>query len=289
MRSIAATFLAALLLILSQGAAAAQTVVIDTVIGATDGTRLELHTQNGSVQVGSWDRAAIRVVARAKTAAPIRIESRGSHLMVHAPGPRRGNDPVAFDLTVPRSADVSIHGQNAPVTLRDAGGRVEVHTINGAITVNGGRGRVELHSVNGRVEVNGSRGDVSISTVNHGATLRNVSGTISVSAVNGTVRLDGIDSRSVEATTVQGEIHFAGALRSDGVYRLNSHNGLILMRIACDASAHVTVVTYNGSLRSECPVTLTEGPNARRFDITLGAGQAQVELTSFNGKIELRP
>lgn len=287
MKRIAYALVAPLLLALTPGAAA-QDVVVDTLVSVGAGTRVELHNMNGAVAVGTWDRSAVRVVARASQSVPIRVELRGSSLMVHVTDARHLMASVRYDVTVPRAADVEVHGQNSGVTMTDAGGRVEIHTVNGPVTVTGGRGRVEVHSVNGGVEVTGTRGDVSVSTVNQGSRVRDVVGDVSVNAVNGAVRMERIDGRRVEASNVQGEIHYVGAVRPDGVYKLSTHSGRLTMTLACDASARVTVSTFNGTLQSDCPVTLVEGPRARRFDITLGAGQAQIELTSFNGKIQLR-
>lgn len=273
---------------LAPGAAGAQVVVVDTLVGVRPDVRVEIHNMNGSIEVGAWDQESVRIVARARRGVPVRIDSRGAALVVQSPESLRRGASIDYDVTVPRSAAVEVHGQNSPVTISGVGGRVEVHTINGPVAVSGGRDRVEVHSVNGGIEVTGARGSVVVHTINQGAVVREVVGDVKVSAVNGSVTLERVDSRAVEATNVQGTIRYVGTIYRDGVYRLSSHNGGIVMTLACDASARVTVSTFNGTLQSDCPVTLVEGPKARRFDITLGAGEAQIELTSFNGKIELR-
>lgn len=277
----------ALALALAPAAASGQDVVVDSLVPMRADARVEIHNANGSVRVGTWDRAAVRVVARSSRPVPVRIDPGGATLVIHTPSAHQ-RPSVAYEVTVPRAADVEVHGQNSPVTVTEAGGRVQVHTLNGGVTVRGGRGHVELHSVNGPIEVTGTRGTVAIHTVNDAAILRDVVGDVTVATVNGRVSLERVDSRRVEATNVQGSIVFVGPIHPDGVYRLSSHNGGVAITLPCDASARITASTYNGTLQSDCPVTLQEGPRARRFDITLGAGEAQIVLTSFNGKIELR-
>ena len=279
--------LASLALALAPGAAAAQDVVIDSLVVVRPDARVVIHNANGSVRVGTWERSAVRVVARSSGRVPIRIEPGAATVVIHTDHPRQ-RATVAYEVTVPAGADVEVHGQNAPVTVTGAGGGVEVHTLNGGVTVRGGRGRVELHSVNGAVEVTGTRGDLEVHTVNHGAVVRDVVGDVSVTSVNGAVVLEAIDSRRVEATNVQGGVRYSGTVHGDGVYRFSSHNGGVVMALPESASAHVTVSTFNGTLVVDFPVTLDEGPGGKRFDFTLGAGDARIELTSFNGRIELR-
>lgn len=279
--------LASLVLALAPAVAAAQEVVIDSLVAVSPDARVEIHNANGSVRVGTWERPAVRIVARASSRVPIRIEPGGTTLVIHSAHPQR-RATVAYEVTVPRGADVAVHGQNTPVTVTGAEGRVEVHTMNGGVTVRGGRGRVELHSVNGPIEVTGVRGAVEVHTVNQGAVVRDVVGDVSVASVNGAVILEAIDSRNVQATSVQGGVRYAGSVHPDGLYRLSSHNGSVVMALPGDASAHVTVSTFNGTLRVDFPVTLNEGSGGKRFDFTLGSGDARIELTSFNGRIELR-
>ncbi|MDX1622882.1 MAG: DUF4097 family beta strand repeat-containing protein [Gemmatimonadota bacterium] len=289
MRTLVRYSLMTVVALLSPATVAAQTTTVDTLISVRPDGRLELHNGDGTVEIDVWNRDRVRLRARRDEPVPIRIEKKGVALVVRSPRQMERDAEIDYALTVPASMDLAIHGARSPVTVRGTAGRVEVHTTNGAVEVRGGRERVEVHTINGRVRISGTRGRVKVVGVNGPVTIRDMAGeAVTVNLVNGAVTLDEIDGGAVEAVTVNGRIRFQGVVRSEGSYQLNAHNGGIVFEIPEGTSARVHVSTFNGSFRTEFPVTIEDGPHGRRFDFTLGAGEARVELTSFNGTIELR-
>jgi DUF4097 and DUF4098 domain-containing protein YvlB len=91
----------------------------------------------------------------------------------------------------------------------------------------------------------------------------------------------------VDASTVNGDIFYAGPIRSGGRYSLSTHNGDITLTVAEGTSANVAVSTFNGEFESEFPVPLSGTRKGKGFNFTLGSGSAQVTLESFQGTIEL--
>lgn len=278
--------LPALALALAPATLAAQTTPVDTLVSVGPNARIELHAAKGTVHVSTWDRDAVRIVASAPRAVPLRIERKGAALVVHTKDGRAVR--VDYGLTAPRAADLVIHGVDSPVTIDGSNGKVEVHNVKGDVSVRGGRGRVGVHSVEGSIEITGARANVEVHSVNRPVVLRDVTGDVRVSVVNGAIECEGIDSSHVEATTVNGSIRYVGTIRPDGRYELNSHNGEIDLTLPSDASARVHVATFNGTLRAHFPVTLDEGAQGKTFDFTLGSGDARIELNSFNGEIQIR-
>lgn len=274
---------------LAPAIASAQSSTIDTVVSVRADGRLELHNGNGSVKIDTWGRNQVRIQARRSGSIPIRIENKGVALVIQAPRQMERNTTIDYELTVPVALDLAVHGMKSPVTIRGTQGRVEVHTINGAIDVRGGRDRIQLHTVNGPATVEGARGRVEVHGVNQDVILRNVSGDgVSVHAVNGAVLMERVDARTVEANTVNGRIRFNGAIQSDGTYALNAHNGEIVFEVPEGTNARFQVSTHQGTLHTRFPVTIEEGPHGKQFEFILGSGNARVELTSFNGTIEVR-
>ncbi|MDX1660456.1 MAG: DUF4097 family beta strand repeat-containing protein [Gemmatimonadota bacterium] len=268
---------------------AAQSSTVDTLISVSTDGRLELHNGNGTVEIDTWEQNRVRIRARRSGAAPIRIDKKGVALVVQSPRQMKRDVKIDYTVTVPASMDLTVHGMRSPVTIRGTRGRVEVHTINGEIDLQGGRERVEVHTVNGPVSISGARGRVEVQGVNQSVRLRDFSGeAVSVNAVNGTVTFEDVDARTVQAVTVNGQIRFQGVIRENGSYEMNAHNGGIEIVIPEETSARIHVSTFKGTLRAGFPVTIEEGPQGRRFDLTLGSGEARIDLTSFNGTIELR-
>lgn len=277
---------------LAPAAARGQTVSVDTLIQLDPSGRLELHNLSGRIDLATWERSAVRVRAERPSDVPLRIEKSGSTLEVRPDYDRRNRrdskKPVRFEVTVPASLDLEVHGVESPVSIAGAGGRVEVHTVKGAVAVRGGRGSVEIHSVTGEVTVTGARGDVEVHSVNEPVTLTDVRGDVRVNVVNGGVNLERVDARRVKAATVNGKIRYAGTIADDGRYDFNSHNGGIEILVPRDANARFQVATFNGTFRAHFPIELRESRAGKRFDFTLGSGAGSVQLQSFNGTIEVR-
>jgi DUF4097 and DUF4098 domain-containing protein YvlB len=268
------------------GAALSQTTTERT-ISVRQGTRLALHTVNGSIRVRAWDRNTVHLVARHDPQARVEIDEEGTTLRVSThPGGKK--QEVVYTVSVPRAMDLELHAVHAPISVEGASGRVAIHNVKGAIQVRGGNGLVEANSVEGGVSVQGARGRISAHSVNAGVVVADCSGTIEVGAVNGGLRLARIDSRSVEATSVNGGIDYDGSIYRDGVYRFKSHNGGVTVTVPEGVGADVTVSTFNGSFSASFPVTFREAHQGKTFGFVLGTGGAKIELQSFNGPIRLR-
>jgi DUF4097 and DUF4098 domain-containing protein YvlB len=109
--------------------------------------------------------------------------------------------------------------------------------------------------------------------------------------VNGPIVMRGIHSRSVEATTVNGNITFEGTLADAGHYNMSSHNGDLVLGIPETASATFNVRTYQGEFRTDLPLqglAPESMQRGRRVSMTLGKGSADVTLETFNGGIRVR-
>jgi DUF4097 and DUF4098 domain-containing protein YvlB len=105
--------------------------------------------------------------------------------------------------------------------------------------------------------------------------------------VNGEITLDGVNAATVDASTVNGDITYAGPIVSGGRYSLSTHNGDILLTVPEGTSASVAVSTFNGEFESEFPVPLSGTRKGKGFNFIMGGGSAQVTLESFQGTIEL--
>ena len=100
--------------------------------------------------------------------------------------------------------------------------------------------------------------------------------------------MSGIESGRVTAETVNGEVSYEGSIRSDGWYRFSTHNGPIDLTIPEGTGATFTASTFNGTLQTGFPVTLSEAKEGKEFSFTLGSGGARIELESFNGTMSIR-
>jgi hypothetical protein len=274
---------------LAPAALAALTLIqqIDSTVPVERGQRLEVDLFAGDVDVKTWSKNAVRVVADPDGRGRVEIERSATSLSVRTTG-RRG-PPWAPDgeLTVPAWMALDISGVYTDITIAGARGPISAETVQGDVSAEGGEGLVSVKSVQGGVSVTGAKGRIEANSVNADVEVRRSTGEISTETVNGSIDLVGTAAPTLTATSVNGDLEYDGPLHSGGRYALSTHNGDITLAVAEAASAAVSVSTFNGEFESDFPVTLTETRKGKRFNFTIGSGSAQVTLESFQGTISL--
>jgi hypothetical protein len=217
---------------------------------------LRVRSTNGSIDVESWDRDEIRILARVKLSRVSSSEARelfedieiDTDDVIRADGPkRRGGGflglfggsrgwSVSYRITVPRSQ------------------AIDVHTVNGEIEVADVAGAIEFNTTNGSVKLSGVGGDVSGGTTNGG---------IKVS----------LDPRDWHGEEVD----------------LHTTNGGIKVDLPRSFSGRVDVATTNGGISVDHPVTI-QSKRRNRLKGTIGDGDDNVLLRArtTNGGVDLR-
>lgn len=259
----------------------------DTVLAVRRGARLDVNNLAGEIVIRTWDRDQVRVTADESRRVRTEVTSSGAVVRVRARA-RRGHGSVDYVITVPNWMDLDLAGTFTDVIVEDAGGQVTVETVQGDVAVTGGGGLVSINSVHGDLLVEGSRGRVFAKSVDGDVTIRSATGEIVAETLNGDIGLDLVTSNSVQASALNGEIIYRGAIEDGGRYFFGTHNGDLVILIPEAANATVTVRTVHGEFESEFPITLTDMRPVNNFTFTLGSGSARVELEAFNGTIELR-
>jgi DUF4097 and DUF4098 domain-containing protein YvlB len=260
---------------------------IDSTVPVERGQRLELDLYAGDVDVKTWSRNAVRIVADADGRGRVEIERSATTLSIRSSG-RRGPPPSTdVELTVPAWLPLDLSGVYTDITIAGARGPITAETVQGDVTADGGEGLVSVKSVQGGVSVTGAKGRIEANSVNADVEVKRSSGEISAETVNGDIDLAGTDATTLTATSVNGDVSYDGPLHSGGRYALATHNGDVTLAVAERAGATVSVSTFNGEFESDFPVTLTETRKGKRFNFTIGSGSAQVSLESFQGTVRL--
>jgi DUF4097 and DUF4098 domain-containing protein YvlB len=258
----------------------------DTTLTADRGQRLLVNAYGGDVTVRSWNRSAVRVEATTSGSNRVEVFSSSAAVTVRTQG-RRGPTEVGLRISVPVWMALSLSGVHTNATIAGTRAPISVETVEGEVNVTGGDGLISLRSVQGSVSLQGARGRISVNSVNEDVQVTNSTGDIMAETVNGEIALEGVDAATVDASTVNGDISYAGPIRDGGRYSLSTHNGDITLTVAEGASANVAVLTFNGEFESEFPVPLSGTRKGKGFNFTLGSGSAQVTLESFQGTIQL--
>jgi len=268
-------------------AALASPPAADTTIAATKGTRLDVNNFSGRVTVTAWNRDEVQLHwSSTDDDADIRVQGSAGVIRV-SQDMRHGPTEIDLVINAPAWMPLNLQGNETDIVVSGAAAAVRAQSVDGNITVSGGTDNVSVSSISGDVRVSGSRGNVDIQSVDGDITAENIVGPLAVQGVDGDVRLDAITSSAVRVTTVDGDIHFAGAIASSGTYSFKTHDGDIAIRPAGALNATVSVSTFSGDFESATPITISGSQDGKRFSFTVGTGSARLDLEAFDGQIRL--
>ena len=259
----------------------------DRTVTVTKGSRLTVSNMAGEVVLRTWDRDSLRVQASHPPRITIDIQTTGNIVAVKA----KGGPPQAVDyeITAPTWLPVKVSGQFIYIGIEGVQNEVSAETVRGDIVVKGGSGSVTAKTIEGEIIVEDAKGRINASSVNEGIRISGANGDVTADSTNGDIILTKVEARSLEVTTVNGDIRFEGAIAPGSMQRISTHNGDITVIVPETANATFTVRTYNGDFNSNLPVkTVGEVRRGRRATYTLGTGNAEFELESFGGTVRLR-
>ena len=94
---------------------------------------------------------------------------------------------------------------------------------------------------------------------------------------------------------MRGDVFFAGRFRPKGVYQFSSHSGDVRLRLPRETGARVESRMVSGHLITSMPLAEMDAVELRRprrdrlkqYRFRLGSGDAQLQLETFQGNIEL--
>jgi DUF4097 and DUF4098 domain-containing protein YvlB len=263
----------------------------DETVAVQRGTRLLVNNFAGDVVVHTWDKDSVHVSARHQNRTRVSIKPTAAGLSITASGTSGPQGSVDYEITAPAWMAVRVEGTYAFITVDGAQNEVFANTVRGDVSIKGGTGVVTAKSVEGEVRVENARGKITVSSVNEKIVISGTSGEITAESINGSVTLTGIDSKSVDASTVNGDIVFEGSLAEGGHYSFGTHNGNLAMGVPDAVNATFTIRTYQGSFSTDLPlqgVSRADLQRGRRVTTALGNGSAEVNLETFGGSIRLR-
>jgi DUF4097 and DUF4098 domain-containing protein YvlB len=278
-----ATLAAAMLVALS--ASQRQT---DTTIAVPAGATLSVSNFGGGITIHGWNENRVKVHGETGRRGRVEVSLVGNTVVIKT-GSREGAPSVIdLDVTVPQSMGLALSGNYADITVDGVQGPISAETVNGEVNVRGGKGIITLHSIQGSVTLADASGRIEVNSVNEDVELTNVSGEIKVETTNGGVTLTGIQSSSVDAGTINGDVIYEGTVNDGGSYSFGSHNGDISVSIPERANVTITTATANGDIDASFPLTMTGTSTKHRRTFKIGSGSARMELESFQGDIRMR-
>ncbi len=262
-------------------------VPTDTTIRLARGTTVEISSFSQPVVVTGIDGDELVVQG-----ADVDVGSRQVSIDGKMFGPG-SQGPIMVRL--PIWAHLNVSAVNGPITITNAPVRLEVDAVNGRVEVTGGTGQMVLSAI-GEIVVRGFAGtQLDIEGISGAISVRGATGRIGIENVNGPIHLDGITSRDITVSSTNGQVQWRGDFDPAGRYRIETHNGGVEIHAPLSLNARIRLTTFQGGLSSEIPATIAgpderrNGPmSERRVTATYGRGQATVDITTFNGGVQVR-
>lgn len=241
---------------------------------------ITVHNPSGSITVRAWSKPEVMVVAdHSSSKVEVDAEQTGNRIdiLTHALTDNVSPEDLRadYEVSVPEFAELEIHDDSGLVDVGEVLGDLSVDTVAAGVNLADAAGYLTIKTVGGSFQC-----------------LR-CAGHLDVTSISGNLQLLQIRSYSVRAQTSNGNILFDGEFLPNGVYRLKNYSGIIEVRFSPGDSFDLSATSLRGKVVNEATLT----PHAHvpdrtpRFGHSLfgtfNAGRAKVELTSFDGTINI--
>jgi DUF4097 and DUF4098 domain-containing protein YvlB len=241
---------------------------------------ITIHNPNGNITVKAWTKHEVMVVANhVSDKVEVEAEQTGNRVDLRT---QQLADSVApddlradYEVSVPEDAELQIHDDSGAVSVANVLGDMNVETVAAGVALEDAAGYLTVKTVGGAFQCT------------------RCAGRLEVSSISGSFRLLEVRSYHVRAQTSTGSILFDGEFLPNGIYQLKNYSGVIELRFSPGDSFDLNATSLKGTVNNEAKLTPPAHPQhlSSKFGYALGtfnAGRAKVELTSFDGTINVR-
>ena len=242
---------------------------------------ITIHNPDGIITVRAWTKHEVMVIAnRASNQIEFEIEQTGNRVDIMT---SQVSDTVSpadvhadFEISVPEDAELQIHDDSGNVSVANVLGDMNVETVAAGVNLQDAAGYLTVKTVGGSFQC-----------------IR-CAGRIEVTSISGSFRFVDLRSYHVRAQTSKGNILFDGEFLPNGNYFLKNYSGDITVRFSDADSFDLSATSYKGKVFTQAK--LTPPPHEHHFWHpkfgnslfgTLNTGRARVDLSSFDGTINI--
>jgi DUF4097 and DUF4098 domain-containing protein YvlB len=238
-----------------------------------------IHNPTGAVVIRAWTKSEVMVVAkRATDRVEVDAEQNANRVEISTRQILDNASPqdlrADFEISVPEDTELQIHNDSGGVSVSNVLGDMNVETI-GA-----------------NVALEDAAGYLTVKTVDGGFQCSRCAGRIEVSSISGNFRFADTRSYHVRAQTSEGNIFFSGEFFPNGIYQLKNYSGVIEVRFSPGDSFDISATSLKGKVNNEAKLTPSSHHHSFRgvgnaLFGSMNTGRAKVELSSFNGTINI--
>jgi hypothetical protein len=267
---------------------------------------VSLCVSEGNVRINGWERSEIRAYVNGGSKVGFKVMQKKQNpvwVMVLGFDPQTDKEPGLdeclsgenIEIDVPRGAVINMKSRSSQIVVESVA-RVKVENIGGDISLNNIAGGIDAGTYQGDVTVEKSAGAITLfattgNIVAFDVEPSEVGDSFRAKTRSGTVTLQSIGHSLVEAGSTSGSIRFNGEFASGGQYTFITNNGSILLAVPAESSCRINVNYGPGAFHSEIvlkDVQKTSGMQVQKLTALLGAGEANLNLTTYSGAIRIR-
>jgi DUF4097 and DUF4098 domain-containing protein YvlB len=239
-----------------------------------------LHNASGQVQVKSWEKNEVKIVAD-YASDKIQISTEQAEDRIEAETEVTGDNPTPDELVANYVITVP---QDTALQVRSDSGSVVVESVHGDMT---------FDTVGASLQLSDVEGYLVVKSVDGSLVCTRCAGSLDANSIGGSFQLLQPSMDSVRIQTSSGNILFDGNFLRRGIYVLKNSTGTIEVRFAPTDSFDVRANSLYGKVINEAPVMPDTHGKAKppKFGNGLfgsvNQGNAEVELSSFSGTIKI--
>ena len=201
----------------------------DHTFDVSPGDFVSVKNINGYIEVVSWDRDQVEVVATKKAkgrnasdkleSIDIEMSQDGDRIVIETiRRQKRNNVSVYYELRVPEEMNLNLKTTNGKITVQGVAGELEVRTTNGSLVLEEIGGNLQASTTNGSIRAEMTQhngGEIRCKTTNGSIRLDlpdNVAGELSAKVTNGSIK-SGIDVEGAQRgkRSLNGDLNGGGA------------------------------------------------------------------------------
>lgn len=263
----------------------------------------------GELKINGWERNEVRIFVRSGRLPGFKVlekdEKSGKPNWIYitnvAPeGSRPGFRPECLagadiEIDVPMGAAVDLTGRSADSVI-DSIRKVKIDMNEGDVQIRNIAGGINATTYNGNLNVESSEGQIMLATTSgnilaFGVNQGRVGDLFKAKSSSGSVILQQVEHRQIEASSISGTINFKGKLLAGGLYSFKTSSGPIRLLIPLKSSFMLKAAYGFGGFNSELPMKIeSENKIEGGANVTarIGTGDSSVNLTTSQGSILLK-
>jgi DUF4097 and DUF4098 domain-containing protein YvlB len=274
------------------------------------GLNLSLCITQGRVTINGWNRKELRVFVQdgskfgfkvlqtdPRTQEPVWMSITSLEARNKGGSPTECIVGGEIEIDIPVNATVMLKGQ-ATTTIVDTVRKVTANTAGGNISFRNVAEGITARTYEGVVTVEGSKGAMDLETTTGNIVVvdagpSEIGDIFKARTSSGSISIQGIEHRQVDANSISGSVLFNGEILSGGTYSFSTQNGSIKMSLPQNSACTISATYGYGTFNSELPFkqqteNITEGDVKNIVGILGTGGNASLRLTTANGSIGIK-